>query len=190
MITGMSPAEIQQLEQQLEQLRIRYEQYFLGIEKMEPATERTKLKRAIIYAVEDPTNNTAARFRLGNLKQKMATLENYWNRINKQIEEGTYKRHQFKARLHEQMAAEQRSGGAGHVDLSTSADTGSPYDDVVSKYRQLQQKAGQKPVAPERLAAMLQKQERQLREKFGAQKVEFRVTVENGKPKLKARPVR
>ena len=186
----MSPAEIQQLEQRLEQLRIRYEQYFLGIEKMEPATDRTKLKRAILQAVEDPTNNTAVRFRLGNLKQKMATLENYWNRINKQIEEGTYRRHQFKAKLHEQMAAEQRGGGgAGHVDLS-DAGSGSAYDDVVSKYRQLQQQSGQEPVAPERLAAMLQKQERQLREKYGARKVEFRVTVEDGKPKLKARPVR
>ena len=182
-------ADVQALEEELERLRVRYEQYFLGIERREPAEDRKTLARKIRRLAETYIPNTAVRFRAQQLKGRLVTYENYWNRVLREIEEGTYRRHLFKVKLHEQMAQERaqaQRGGGGVVDLS-AAD--SPYADVIEAYQAIQRKRGERPVSAEKLARLLERQAQQLRAKFGAD-VQFRVVEENGKPKLKARPVR
>ena len=132
------------LEQELQRLKIAYEQYFMGIERFEPVEDRRRIKRAIIEAAESPTNNTAMRFRAQTIKSRLSTYENYWNRINKQIEDGTYKRHKFKVKLHEQMAQDRAGRSTAHVDLNADK-AGAGHQSVVDQYRSLQQKAGQSP---------------------------------------------
>lgn len=185
----MDMQDLNRLEKELENLRIRYEQYFMGIERIEPADERKRVRRQIVVASETYTANTAVKFRAQNLKSRLASYENYWNRINKQIEEGTYFRQQFRLRMRQQAEQTGGGGGTGHVDLNSPEEgTSNPYDDVVQQYRQAQQKAGQDPASEKKLQQMLKKQEQQLRKQYNAKKVEFRVEMQDGKPKLKARP--
>lgn len=174
------------LEQELERVKAAYEQYFMGNERREPLEDRKRIARRIVDAAGEFSNNTAVRFKGQQLKQKLITYEAYWNRINKQIEDGTYRRHRFKMQLHEQNAQARPSGG-GVVDLSGEAPD-SAYGDVIRQYREIQERSGQKPVAADKLDAMLKKQEGQLKQKYGAKSVQFRVVVEDGKPKLKAKP--
>ena len=87
------------LDQRLDKLRAAYEQYFQGIERMQPTQEHDTLKRFVNDLRKVYTRNTATKFRINQLVAKLNTYENYWNRVSKQIEEGTYHRDVFKAKF-------------------------------------------------------------------------------------------
>ena len=67
----MSPdeldAELEELENRLERLRALYDQYFLGIEKIEPSIARKDVDRRIWTLRREQIRNTARRFRLQTL---------------------------------------------------------------------------------------------------------------------------
>jgi hypothetical protein len=52
--------------------------------------------------------NTALRFRFNSLIQRYTTLQTYWRRIGRQIEEGTYRRDLLRARRRREAAREER----------------------------------------------------------------------------------
>ncbi|MCL2726402.1 MAG: hypothetical protein FWD69_18435 [Polyangiaceae bacterium] len=93
----MNPKEqeiaIGQLEERVERVRILYEQYFLGFEKLEPTVPRKDVDRRFAVLKKLQIRNTALRFRLNVVTQRYNTFSMYWLRICRQIEEGTYKRH-------------------------------------------------------------------------------------------------
>lgn len=89
--------EIDELEQRVERLRSLYEQYFLGIEKLEPLTARKDVDRRIWVLRREQIRNTRKRFRLQTIIQRYNTYQQYWMRINREIEAGTYRRHLIKA---------------------------------------------------------------------------------------------
>ncbi len=98
----MNPTEqetaIGQLEERLERLRILYDQYFLGFERLEPGVPRKDVDRRFAALRKEKIRNTAIRFRLNVLTQRYNTYQMFWQRICRQIEEGTYKRHIRRAR--------------------------------------------------------------------------------------------
>lgn len=83
---------LDELEESIEALKILYEQYFMGLEKLEPMKERQGVARIVRRAQTQQTKNTAARYRLNSLNQRFLSYQNYWNRITRQIEAGTYHR--------------------------------------------------------------------------------------------------
>lgn len=91
-------AEIDECAALLEVLRARYEQYFLGIERVPPERERKDVFRRLHQLEHLTFNNTATKFRLQTLAQKFRTYGEYWSRTLRQIEDGTYVRHVAKAR--------------------------------------------------------------------------------------------
>jgi len=184
----MDQRTLKDMEQALDRLRSKYEQYFIGVERQPPEDEHKRLARQIRIAAESHQPNTAIRFRTQNVKARLVTLEQYWNRTLREIENGTYRRHRFRLKVQQEMAeeAQPQSRGAAVVDLEES-ERASKYGDVIQNYQKLQQKSGQSPADTAKLAKALDKQERQLRKKLGTNKIEFRVVMEDGKPKLKAR---
>jgi len=101
---------LKEAEARLEQLRIRFEQYFLGLERMAPERDHEAFRRSVLELQRELPRNTALRFRYQQMKQKRVTLATYWARVCRQIEEGTYARDVARAR--------QRQGG---VQSSTAA---------------------------------------------------------------------
>lgn len=83
---------LDELQDRIEALKILYEQYFLGIEKLEPVKERRGVARIVRRVQTSQTKNTAIRYRLNSLNQRFLSYQNYWNRIVRQIEAGTYHR--------------------------------------------------------------------------------------------------
>lgn len=81
------------LEVRLERLRSLYEQYFIGIERLEPGVARKDVDRRFWELRKVRVRNTALRFRFQTLVQRYNTLQQYWVRICRQIESGTYSRH-------------------------------------------------------------------------------------------------
>lgn len=87
--------ELTQLETQLEEVRTLYEQYFQGIEKREPMAARDRLRTALMRSTLHRSIKTVVKFRFGVLQQRFSTLNSYWERTCRQIEEGTFKREGF-----------------------------------------------------------------------------------------------
>jgi hypothetical protein len=84
--------ELNEAESRLERLRARYEQYFRGVDRREPTYERKDLERRMLLLRRERPRNTALRFRSQSLLQRYTTFRTHWNRICRQIENGTYKR--------------------------------------------------------------------------------------------------
>jgi hypothetical protein len=96
--------ECGQVEEELEALKARYEQFFLGLERREPARVREELKRKVARLKEAFTRNTGLKFRLQSLHARFISYERLWLRGAREREAGTYRRDVFKARLHRQEA--------------------------------------------------------------------------------------
>lgn len=97
----MAPDEFDQyladLEVRLERLRSLYEQYFMGMERTEPLVARKDVDRRFWTLRREKVHNTARRFKLQMLVQRYNTLQQYWQRTCREIENGTYRRHKLKA---------------------------------------------------------------------------------------------
>lgn len=89
--------QLAELEVRLERLRALYEQYFLGFEKLEPTVARKDVDRRIWTLRHEHIRNTARRFKLQTLIQRYNTFQQYWQRICREIENGTYRRHLARA---------------------------------------------------------------------------------------------
>jgi len=119
----LSDAEIQ-----LSRVKHLYEQWFQGIERIEPQIPRKQFDRTLHLLRKEQPRNTALRFRFQTLIQRYTTLQTYWRRIGRQIEEGTYRRDLLRARRRREAARSQREQqrqrrSTGPLELD-------PHDDV------------------------------------------------------------
>ena len=106
-------ADIEKVEKDVHELRATYELYFMGVEKLEPSNQRDLLKSKLRRWQELKPRNTALRFRVQQLKARLVSLENYWERTTRQREAGTYRRD--RARIERRTAeirAQQRAANA------------------------------------------------------------------------------
>ena len=97
-----------EIERKMFFIKMQYEKYFSGIERIEPLKEREDLKRTIRDVSQEPMNNTQQRYRFTQLKARMSSLEMYWQRNLVMIERGTHPKMKFRANLKQQQQREQR----------------------------------------------------------------------------------
>jgi hypothetical protein len=81
-----------ELEKKIERVRTLYEQYFMGIEKVEPGVPRKDVTRIMLLYAQQHIRNTGQRFRFHSMQQKWNIYITLWNRTMREIEAGTYKR--------------------------------------------------------------------------------------------------
>jgi hypothetical protein len=91
---------LKRLEVQLNTLRMRYEQFFLGLDRAPPDKERDYLKKQIDDLQFMVGKNTGLKFSVQSLFSRFLSYERMWQRTQKDIEDGRYTRDLFKARLH------------------------------------------------------------------------------------------
>src|SRR6188768_695292 len=89
--------ELEELETRVERLRALYEQYFMGIEKLEPQIPRKDVDRRIWVMRREQIRNTGLRFKFQMLVQRYNTFQQYWGRVAREIENGTYRRDVMRA---------------------------------------------------------------------------------------------
>jgi hypothetical protein len=206
------------LERRLDRLRALYEQYFQGIERIEPSQERASLHNAVLELRKEKTRNSALRFRINQIVARMSTFENYWNRICRQIEEGTYQRDLFKARLHaaqreEKVPAKEKEETAQPAKITAAqAPSGPPQaaspakaalphaaggDISDSEIKALYQayvtakrrcREEVKGLTEEKLGQTLRSQVSAIKNQYKCKAVEFKVVIKDGKAVLKAVP--
>ena len=100
---------VAELETRVDRLRASYDQYFVGIEKVPPHVQIKDVERRFQELRKIQIRNTALRFKFQTVLQRHNTYQTYWQRIVRQIEEGTYKRDLRRAA--ERFGPTKRSGG-------------------------------------------------------------------------------
>src|SRR5580693_6767224 len=97
----MEAAEIDkaldELETKTEQLRALYEQYFRGLERIEPTVLRKDVDRRVKVLRREQIRNTAQRFKFNTLLQRLTTMQQHWARVVREIENGTFRRDVLRA---------------------------------------------------------------------------------------------
>ncbi|NOQ83405.1 MAG: hypothetical protein GQ551_05305 [Myxococcales bacterium] len=127
----MTPKEFEitlsDAEVQLSRIKHLYEQWFQGIERIEPQIPRKQFIRTLNFLRKEKPRNTALRFRFQTLVQRYTTLQTYWRRIGRQIEEGTYRRDLLRARrrreaVRAEREQERRGRSSSPIELDPNAD--------------------------------------------------------------------
>ena len=202
--------ECDAIEEELEELKGNYEQYFLGIERLPPAKAHQKLKTRIANIKSTFNRTTAVQFRVQSLLSKFLTYERLWQRTMQEIENGTYQRDLFKARMRSRHRSAEKPANApapapapqaaaprtpsGRSPLppqSVTAELPEPKLRVIYQaYLDAKKRCGEdvSKMTFESLASKLRKQVPNLLEKHQATSVEFKVVIKEGKAVLRAVP--
>ncbi len=179
--------DVELLERRLNELKQRYEQYFLGMEKLEPAKLRREVEQLIQRYSGVPIQNTGLKFRYDGLVARFNSFQNYWNRVLREIDEGHYKRDLFKHKIHaqERSAFLQKSAAP-----TTSAKKPEVLSQVFDRLIQAKQQTGEstEALSRERLAATLKQQTALIKKRYNCKRVAFKVVIEEGRAKVKATP--
>jgi len=140
--------------------------------------------------------NTAHKFKFRQLTAKFNTYKQYWNRILRKIEEGTYERDQFLLAHKDKIRAESQGTNRNHAaannnnreekkDTSTAS-----HHDLYNKLldAKLQCNENTDRLYFNDFSKKIETQSKQLKEKYNCKDIEFKVVIESGKTKLKAIP--
>jgi len=174
--------ELDRLEAKIAELRVLYEQYFIDILPQPPDKLHTEVIANIRTLLRAPFKNSATRFRLRTLIQRFQTYSTYWERVNKQREDGTYNRDLFKAEMRQKFVQDEKK------DASRSGAAERGMRQLFQSYEEALNKTGQKSehVNFDSFKKSLVKRAQQLKKQHGAQKLSYKIAVKDGKVVIKA----
>jgi len=180
--------EINSLDTKLADVKFLYEQYFIGMEKKEPFKLRKEVQDIIKVLTRTYIKSTVQKFRFHALIAKYATYSRLWDRILREIEEGTYKRDIFRIKVKEwqdnkkiKREKEKETIAAGKAD---------PLQQLFDQYIETRKKSNESinNISKEKFAETITSQVSEIKKKFKCKSVSFKVIIEDGKTKLKAVP--
>ncbi len=123
--------KVKELEVAIERLQALYNQYFMGIERLEPTIPKKTVERQLNELRKIKFYNTALRFRFQSQVQKYSTHLTHWRRICRQIEEGTYKRDIMRAKARVEPRGRQQEETSGATEYNEQElDNGLPVFDL------------------------------------------------------------
>jgi hypothetical protein len=192
MATNQTDEDLNRLERDIRQLKIEFEQYFGGGKKRPPNDIEWRIEQVIKrYGDRAAEMNYGQRFRYGNLTQTYSKYREIFHKRMQKREEGTVQRH-FGAAARAIQAERSRSGTASPSPVAvTCSDLERESGKVDELYRAFREALNSSGESVERLSRekfqkfLLQKSD-QIRKQRGEQ-IEFLVSIENGKARLKAR---
>jgi len=183
---------LEKLDTDIDNLRIQFEQYFMGIRKTLPENERTALQYRIRRLANVPCANYAIKYKFQQLVAKFNSYNQYWERIIQRLESGQISRERLKAYLKTGPIGEESKPEA----LEGKGKSKKEPEELGSEkleqiYQQLTEsrKSLNQPInlSKEKLGEALKKQMAQIKEKYKDKKLEFEVVVQDGQAKLKAK---
>jgi len=84
--------ELDVLDKKIARLRVLYDQYFMGIEKVEPHQIRGDVAKIFMRSNIPVRGGTALKFRYRGLQQRFVSYCSYWDRVVRLIEDGRIRR--------------------------------------------------------------------------------------------------
>lgn len=177
------PEDVALFEQSLNELIIKYEQYFLGIEKREPLQLLDRVERMSRQYLPVQIVNTMVKFKYNSMVAKLNTYKQHWTRITRLIEDGKYSRDRFKMEMHQH-------AGKAKPEVEERGTVNPEVERIYQQYMEARKTCNlpTKNITPEMIAAAIERQKPAIVSKYRCDKVEFKVVIEDGMPKIKARP--
>lgn len=176
-------AELDKLERVLAELKVEFEQYFVGVAPFAPDKLHTDTKRLIQKLIRAPFKSSEMNYRLRMLEERYRTLNTYWMRVMKQREDGTYHKDVFKANMRERNAlADAKSETAKGQAENAMATLFNSYKNALE-----QQSGARQKLNFEAFQKSLVKRAKEIQEEQGQKKVTFKVIVKDGKVTIKAK---
>jgi hypothetical protein len=178
--------DLDEVEEAMVGLQVLYEKYFLGIDRRPPEAQRRQISEKMRVLKSTTVKNTALKFRIQTLFAKLISFERMWDRTLREIEEGTYKRDVYKAKLRDA-----RRGGKA---APASAPSAQISDQMIRKlydtYLVARQRTGESiaGLTYEGIASRIRAQVPDLMARHKARNIEFKVVIKGGKAVLKAIP--
>jgi hypothetical protein len=206
------------IDRSIRQLQIEWDKFFSGVEKKPPQDLQGRVNALVRkYAYAEITNNSE-RFRYQSLTSRFTTYTELWNKRMRAREEGreagvhlTHQQQLQARKMHEiygpAPTVEELTaalGGLGPAPARPApkktgnqvrvADPGKDQAAIQTLYNQFmsarQASGEQGSVKMESFAKLIQQQTTKIRSGSQASAVEFRIEVKDGKPSLKAKPIK
>lgn len=182
---------LDEFEKRLFVLKIDYDKYFNGLERVEPVKERDDLRRLLKEIEQIPVKATRQLHRMRSMKARFSSMELFWTRNLLQIERGTHPKQQFRAKVHEAARAVAAPEVKRERPPTPQEREDGRYRAVFEEYVATRERCGQTgELNYDAIRDVLAKQVRTIKSRYDCTDVHFRVTVEDGKAKVKAVPQR
>ncbi len=176
-------AELAQLEAMLSALKHEYEQHFLGYSPYAPDKLHRDVKQLIRRLRKAPFKNSQMTYNLRTLENRYNTFNTYWQRTQRERENGTYHRDVFKANMRERHQKEDAEAGTQKGKVNSSM------QHLFDSYRTaLEKQSGTKQnIDFDKFKKSLVQRAKDFKAKNGNQKMSFQVVVKDGRVTLQAK---
>jgi hypothetical protein len=175
---------IRRLEHDIHRLKVAYDQYFSGVERRPPELLAGKVAKEVRTLTSTVMTNTAQRFKSQQLISRYNTYQQFWQKNLRDLEEGRRPR-----RVVRSGSASTAKPQPGVFEVTTGATEQDQMEKLFSALNHEYKKTGNgRGPDMTKLREALTEQTKTIREKYGVEKVAFRVVNEEGKVKIKAAP--
>jgi hypothetical protein len=185
---------IRRFEQDIMKLKAAYDQYFAGIERRPPDKLAEKVAREVRTLTSTVMTNTALRFRNQQAISRYNTYHQYWQRNLRELEEGRKPKRRVVAPVAPPEATPETTQslegkGPGVFEVSTQTNNKGEMDKLFSALTREYQSIGNgKTPDMDKVRIALEQQTKAIHEKYGSEKVAFKVVNKDGKVTIKAGP--
>lgn len=176
--------ELTKLEDDVRRLKIEYEIYFNGGAPRPPRDALYRVETVIKrYSSDQSKLNFGQRFKFNSIVQKFAVNNELWRKKLKDREEG---RGQFAVQKRE--LEEMTAGSGTRVVCSNPEKEGDKVDQLLKAMVEAKRQVGERVdnIDPAAFQRFVREKTKQIKDSMGCEKVQFSVTVEDGKVKFKA----
>jgi hypothetical protein len=194
--------ELERLEEDIRRLKNKFDQFFAGIQKMPPTTDRRNIEAFIHELNKQNFRDNTRRFRFNTLLTRYNQYREMWARRMREREEGPLDFRRRQAALATEPDAPPPPSEPRQPRARVTSNGSDPYvrvaagtqgEEIRRLYDQLSQEHGKLGTRPnmtfEQLTDMITKQSEVVRTRYNVSAVGFRVETVDGKVKLKAKPI-
>lgn len=159
--------QLTDIEQKIKSLRIRFEQYFSGVEKRAPLRERDALERELREMNKRKIIQTELRYKFHNLSSTFHSYQGMWERLQREMDEGRSPRHASKT-----------------TPTDSSRNSMTEIERIYQAYEAVCKQGQAKLPSRDQLNTFIGQQKEKIRQKYGNVECQFKVTNDQGNPKI------
>lgn len=186
--------EIDILDGKIARLKVEYEQYFARVLNREPAKLREEVDRAVLAYSNKLINNTSLKFKLNAIVAKYNSYKQYWTRVLRAIEEGTYVRKAEGApdgpiaKGAAKPAQTPAPGWNGSAQGRQKEDNG--VSEIYAKYIEARKQCNEpvEGITMDALKKTIDQYRKKVEEQYNTSNVDFKVSIKDGHAKLSITP--
>lgn len=186
--------EIELLDAKVARLKVEYEQYFARVLKREPVKLRDEIERTILAYGNKVINNTSTKFKLNSVVAKYTSYKQYWTRVLRAIDEGTYVR-KAEGALDGPIANGAASPSSPSPAIKKAARDSAADDDngvseIYAKFIDARRQCNEpvEGITIESMKKTMDQYRKKVEEQFKTSNFEFKVSIKDGHAKLSITP--